>query len=707
MHFLHMSFRNARHAGSGELRISRSGDEVAKWTILDEGPRGLELLRLISAACGGTRVISRLDFDFRMLTHDPDQMLQVELVLALFSPYEAGRDEQGPATTGIRMNSRGELGALRRGEFELLQPQGRLRKAKTGMGSSAFFLLGYGGRPTSHKGTDDFDFGDPYFRFKRVHSLFNSGARLTDPVQFLARLHYRGIRCKRVATGRILQRLSSLFQEQLDIDSGRWLERDCNFRREWARLNASQQRPAGMVLDAVRHLLDAHQRSIAPLDTPALILFDRPDRFCAGRIFARWVKLMDALMPRTQFLVTLDQRSRRLFPRTLLSGTCRIPAPEERSRKPLSRLPREAVLLLDLDSRLPNLALMKLSRFFKDQGKKVVLARRVAYVAGAERAYASGVFSTPCTLDRLSKLRKYYGEALIAGGTGIDVRLRLPAAVENLPADYDLYPELGDRAIGFLTRGCPFHCPFCVVPAKEGGVRQVSDLDDLVTRRRRKLILLDDNILAHPNAKVLLEEIARRNLAVNFNQTLDLRFVDEDIAHLLPRVQCSNVRFTRRVFHFSLNDNRGLDEVRRKYEMFGFTHRDNVEFVCMFGFNTTLVQDVERFHFLRSLSGAYVFVQPYRPLPGGIRANLAGFFDGRADALISELIRIVFPQNMKSMENYYRWISRLYAQEFGRPHIPLVDTIFRYNQRERRGHYLATLCDVSRRAAGDARRDQY
>jgi len=190
-----------------------------------------------------------------------------------------------------------------------------------------------------------------------------------------------------------------------------------------------------------------------------------------------------------------------------------------------------------------------------------------------------------------------------------------------------------------------------------------------------------------------LEEMARRHLAVNFNQTLDLRFVDRDIAGLLLRIQCSNARFTRRVYHFSLKDNRDLDGVRRKYDLFGFTRGDNVEFVCMYGYDTNLAQDVERFRFLRSLPGAYVFVQPYRPPPGGEPANLAEFFDGRASALIHELIRIVFPQNMKSMENYYRWVSQLYARKFGRPHMPLVDTIFRYNRRERRGHYLAVLCN--------------
>lgn len=694
MYFLQVSLRNARHAGSGELRIRRTGDNIAKWTIFDEGPEGLELLQLIATACGGTRIVPRLHFDFRRLVGAAAHYLQIELVLALFAPYESSPGKQGPTILGVRLDRAGDLAPLGRRDFERLAPDGPVRRPKTGMGSSAFFLLGYGGSPTCHKDTDDFDFADPYFRLRRIHSLFESDARLTDPVEFLTRLHYRGIRCKRPATGGILQRLAALLHEYLEVESFGWLERACDFKKEWANLSAPKRRVVAVVLDAVRHLLDAHQTSIAPLDTPALILWDRPDRFCPPGTFPHWAKLMDALLPGTQFVVTLARQSRDLLPPGLIAATCRIPAPERPPCRLPSRLPRGSILLLDLDSRLPNLALMKLSRHFKNQGKRVILARREACVKGIEGAYASAVFSTASTLDRLAKLKRYYGDSLVAGGTGIDVRLRLPPAIESLPADYDLYPELGDRAIGFLTRGCPYRCPFCVVPLKEGGVRQVGDLDDLVTRRRRKLILLDDNLLAHPNAKVLLEDMVRRNLSVNFNQTLDLRFVDEDIAGLLLRLRCSNVRFTRRMVHFSMKNNRHLEEVRHKYDMFGFTARDNVEFVCMYGFNTTLAQDVERFRFLRSLPGAYVFVQPYRPLPGGKPANLAGFFDERAEAMIDELIRIVFPQNMKSMENYYRWISRLYAQKFGRPHMPLVDTIFRYNQRERRGHYLANLFNV-------------
>jgi hypothetical protein len=109
---------------------------------------------------------------------------------------------------------------------------------------------------------------------------------------------------------------------------------------------------------------------------------------------------------------------------------------------------------------------------------------------------ASSVFSTAGSAKRLDILRHHYGAALQVGGSGVDLRLRLAPGIESLPPDYSLYPEFGDRALGFLTRGCPRRCPFCVVPVKEGAPRQVSDLDTLL-QGRRKLILLDGGLCVY------------------------------------------------------------------------------------------------------------------------------------------------------------------------------------------------------------------
>ncbi len=207
--------------------------------------------------------------------------------------------------------------------------------------------------------------------------------------------------------------------------------------------------------------------------------------------------------------------------------------------------------------------------------------------------------------------------------------------------------------------------------------------------------LRDDNLLAHPDAIGLLEEMVRRRLEVNFNQTLDLTRLTPEAADLLRRIPSANAEFKRRVYYFSLNNARRLDLMRRRYALLGMSPSDNVEFICMYGFDTTLAEDVERFRFLRSLPGAYVFVQRYRPIPGGPQPDLDRFFDDRAEALIDELVRILFGQNMKSMEKYYRWLAIEYATQCRRIHRGLIETLFRYNRRSCMAgflHQLTTLC---------------
>ena len=357
-------------------------------------------------------------------------------------------------------------------------------------------------------------------------------------------------------------------------------------------------------------------------------------------------------------------------------------------------MPKKPVLLIDVDSRLPNLALMKLSRYYKEKGKAVILGRKNAYLTNADKVYASSIFNSNASRYHIQALRKYYGNSIKIGGSGVDLSLRLPDKIEKLPADYNLYPELKDRAIGFITRGCPHHCPFCVVPEKEGRPRKVSSIRSLLAKNGKKLILLDDNLLSHPKACTFLEEMASRNLQVNFTQTLDMRYITKEKAKLLRKINCMNTKFTRPNYYFSLNNNKRLSLILKKYKMLGFTRSDNVEFVCMYGFNTTLAEDIERFRFLRSLPGVYVFTQKYQPVKEGAKPCLDNFFNDDADKLLDELVKILFPQNMKSMEQYYRWVSKLYAQTFYKLHKGLVDTIFRYNHRYRKGRYIATLADT-------------
>lgn len=116
--------------------------------------------------------------------------------------------------------------------------------------------------------------------------------------------------------------------------------------------------------------------------------------------------------------------------------------------------------IVDVDGHhFPNLALMKLSAWHKSEGDSVEFAD--AMFGSYDRVYMSKVFTfTPDCSD-------YYPCEVVKAGTGYrDYTTTLPESIEHMCPDYSLYGV--DEAYGFLTRGCPNHCPWCIVPHKEG-----------------------------------------------------------------------------------------------------------------------------------------------------------------------------------------------------------------------------------------------
>lgn len=701
MYLLELEFEGALANGAGRHTFLDAQGELPKWTVLPAGDPSDELLRLAALACGGAKACARLPCSLDPWCGAGAGPLRLS---ALLAPHQLSRRHKllpGRVRTAIEISA----GAKRHATVT----QRRRTAPETGIPMRAppldcvgweWFFVAHGPRPKARRGGDRFDFSDPFFRVTRFATLFHRGARLTDPVAFLARLHQKACQLSRYPAKQVLAGLAEGIGDFLALDTSEWTHKSASLARAWEELPEWQRRALVPILDAARHAVDASPFQPEPLSAPALFLFDRPEECCPRELFPRWAEVVDRLFPAAQLVVILGRDARSAFPASL--GAKRLPLSAWDGGAPRHRTPKSrpgAILLVGVDGTLPNLALMKLSRYHKGQGREVVLARKGEKIRGVDAVFASCVFSGEVSRRRIEKLRRWYGEGLDLGGSGVDLQRRLPKAIEELPADLGLYPELGDRAIGFLTRGCPYDCPFCVVPVKEGPPRQVADLATLL-QGRGKLILLDDNLLSHPKAHDFLEEMVRRDLQVNFTQTLDLSLVNPERARLLRRLKASNSRFTRRVYHFSLNDAERLDAVRQKYELFGFTSRDNAEFVCMYGYDTTLAEDVARFRFLRSLPGAYVFVQEYRPVPWEPAPEVDRFFGEDPDRLIRELVRICFPQNMKSMEKYYRWLSKRYARQFGRLNEDLVETIFKYNRRTEKGVYVATLAHtIPRREA--------
>lgn len=702
MHFERLLVENVRHLGNQEHDFTRGPGYLRKWNLLPAGRSASACLQALALAGLGRREVAELVRRTSLDFHEHrGRAVRLEFIQVRHAPEERGAASPVRRHLGWQVDAEGCFQALPKPAMRHLDAQAQTGCPELGRSGVGRLLLGYGSQIQPHAGTDDFHIR-PDQRLLRCAGLFRLEARATDPLAFLERLRHKA----KYRAGRaraLLARLSADLSNWLGWDAVVWQGNDGKLATHWQATPLPWRPRVIVALDLVRHAFDASSRMSDPdpFRQPGVVLFDRPEAWCQAGLLSSLFERLDAWFPNLQFFIALTPSGRQRFPSRLLNHQLEIPEPQPRRRAgPPRRLPRGTVLLVDVDGSLPNLALMKLSRHFRVRGRKVALHRGVKGLPRAESVWASCVFHTPSSARHAQILRRRYPDNLQIGGSGVDLRLRLPPEIEALAPDYSLYPELGDRALGFLTRGCPQHCPFCVVPTKEGAPRQVSDLETLL-QGRPKLILLDDNLLAHPAALELLEEMARRQLAVNFNQTLDLRRLTPESAGLLRRIQCANATFTRRVYHFSLNDARHLEPLRQRYAWLQTSCRDNVEFVCMYGFDTSLAQDVRRFRFLRSLPGAYVFMQRYLPVPGGPAPKLDRFFDERADALLDELVRIIFPQNMKSMETYYRWLAVEYARQRGRIHPRLVETLFRYNARSTMGSFLHRLEGLADTHGGD------
>ena len=194
----------------------------------------------------------------------------------------------------------------------------------------------------------------------------------------------------------------------------------------------------------------------------------------------------------------------------------------------------ERVLLVDIDSKIPNLALMKVSAYHKAKGDKVGFA-----VDDPTQAYISVILKkNKAKADSAAAmLRWQYPDIEVdIGGPGYDLKKTLPDAIEHTSPDYDLYGE--DYSLGFTTRGCIRRCPFCIVPIKEGMLHRVADISEVHDPRHKAVKLLDNNVLADmDNFRRIVDYCRVHDLKVDLSQGLDARLLTEESARLLASIK--------------------------------------------------------------------------------------------------------------------------------------------------------------------------
>lgn len=283
--------------------------------------------------------------------------------------------------------------------------------------------------------------------------------------------------------------------------------------------------------------------------------------------------------------------------------------------------------LIDVDGHnYPNLPLMKLSTWHKQQGDRVRWYEPFdGLIEEYDKVYMSKVFSF--TEDYEYPI---YAKEVSRGGTGYCIETvggkeifhkeqnkNLSDEIEHIYPDYSLYHEqTKDTAYGFLTRGCPRGCSFCIVKDKEGLCsHKVADLSEF-WNGQKNIELLDPNILASKEWEDLLQQLIDSKAKVNFNQGLDIRMMTDKKAEMLSQIPIKAI-------HFAWDRFEDKDLIQPKFEIFRQKSKVNSHDLQVY----TLVGDREqkvtdndlyRIYWLREHGYApYVMIYEKYALPKG------------------------------------------------------------------------------------------
>lgn len=269
--------------------------------------------------------------------------------------------------------------------------------------------------------------------------------------------------------------------------------------------------------------------------------------------------------------------------------------------------------LIDVDGHnFPNIPLMKLSAWHKAQGDTVEWWWGWGQY---DRVYISKVFDETYSHDVSDPLN---ATEIIRGGTGYGLDNRLPIEVEQMFPDYSIYPQhTKDTAYGFLTRGCPNNCPFCIVSSKEGRKScKVANLSDW-WNGQKNIVLCDPNLLACRDHMELLGQLAESKVWVDINQGADARMLTKENIAALNKVKIKRIHFAWDLMDRSEQIVKGLN-LYLEHGKIKDPRRRGV--YVLTNFNTTMEENLYRVYTLRQMGfDPYVMVYDKPNAPREVR----------------------------------------------------------------------------------------
>lgn len=264
-------------------------------------------------------------------------------------------------------------------------------------------------------------------------------------------------------------------------------------------------------------------------------------------------------------------------------------------------------------TKFPNLALMKLSAYHKSRSDQVEWLNPIVELNPHmvyDRVYLSKIFTGTDDFDTCIRAHE-----VIRGGSGYDLQNKLPEEIERIYPDYNLY-GVTDTSYGFLTRGCPRQCGFCVVSEKEGCVsRNVSDLSGF-HRDQKYIKLLDPNLLACTERQRLLQQLIDSKAWIDFTQGLDSRLLDDVSIKQLSKMKI-------KMIHFAWDDYKHSDIILnglREFKKGTSLDKRKTSVYVLTNYNTDFEFDLERVYKLKELDyDPYIMIYDKEHAPKHIR----------------------------------------------------------------------------------------
>lgn len=221
-----------------------------------------------------------------------------------------------------------------------------------------------------------------------------------------------------------------------------------------------------------------------------------------------------------------------------------------------------------------NLALMKISTWFKKQDCEVLLNMPII---PADLTCASILFK---------KNRKEF-IADVYGGAAFSKCKPLEHRIESCMPDYSLYPH-NDFSLGYSFRPCFRSCGFCKVHKMDHPDSTHHSIFEFHNPNYKKICLLNNNTFMDRQWKETFEEIWDADLTVIDENGYDLRLLDNEKAEALKRT-----RFEGKI-HFAWDRMEDQHKILVGLQILNKYKIHNTHIYVLIGYDTTEEEDIYR-----------------------------------------------------------------------------------------------------------------